>query len=792
MYRPTGKIRQRGGQYVSSSTDFSTILAMSSIIFSTFSAMGVSEDVMSTIEGRAGIDTDQDITQLDVTQLENLIKAIDDQINLDNRLISENSERIADIDKEINVRPGGLQWEYDEADKNYISTQNELNRAAKTYSTNLSTYIGRQAELADLGIQSSITISSITGYEASYSTILRQLPAALEEYTTYSTTYGRQLENYNNYVQSYSTTVYNYGSTIQALSYNSTLFSVAKYEYYSTSVLYSTLNADYSTYIRTAVSPAEFQLRSTQSYYSSIVYKISTQQRNLNSTIDVLTLAQIDLQIATARKAYEVAVSIEVSTIVMLDYAENNRRVIDAQILRDPDNATLKQEKTSIDTTFDTLSKIAESATKDRIIKSINQSTISQTILQSTLAYYDWRISTAAMYLADAMYRDRVVISTINGMTVNVEASLRLERQIISTMSSFSTLYIKEQNDYNYYSTIVAGYDFNAYTLSTQLISTLSILQYYIDYSTMYSYSTTIYRTNYAAFSTSESYLRMSIASYELQRSSLTSSILGIDIELGPPGGLNTQINDELQNLETNGPNFYMYKTAEMNDDIDEYKYTVSEINATVGMTIGDLVIKKMNNLDIIDRNNLKLTLNSQTLTAATQQQLTTEIGTLAQQNSQIERLLVRLNPLEIQFRTLLQVIEEERNLKTGMGGFIGAKAQLFNDELEYYKSNRATAKLAEIIAAGYNTRFTEMNRIIGLIQAKILDRDGKYTIIRNVLQDTNVRDVVNTILGEQRFPDTENAKYVGVLISGTAYIAAEVRNPVTLSEYSIIPSLPA
>jgi hypothetical protein len=793
MYRPTSKTKQRGGQYVSSATDFSAILAMSSIVFSTFNALGVSDSVMSTIEGRAGINPDQDITQLDVGQLSTLIKSIDDQIRVDNTLIGQNSSTIAGIDIEINTVPDGLQDQFNTADRNYISTQTALNRAASNYSTNLSTYIGRQAELALLGAQSSLTISSIVGYEAAYSTILRQLPSALQDYTTYSTTYGRQLENYNNYVHNYSTSIYNYNSTIQALTYNSSLFSVATYEYYSTSVLYSTLNADYSTYMRTVVSPAEFQLRSTQSYYSSIVNKISTQQYNLNSTIDVLSLAQIDLLIATSRKACEVATAVEVSTLVMLDAAKNDDLIITDQLLRDPNNTTLKQQKASADTTFFTLSTMAYYATQDRISKCINQSTISQTVLQSTLAYYDWKISTAAMYLADAMYRETVVISTISGITVNVAASLRLEGQIVSTMSSFSSLYIQEQRDYNYYSTIVAGYDYNSYNLSTQLISTLSVLQYFINFSTMYSYSTGIYRNNYATFSTSEGYLRMSIASYELQRSSLTSSILGIDVEISGAGGLDSQISDELLNLTTNGPNFYIYKKQEMNDEIDEYKYSISEISATVGMTVGDLVIKKMDNLDTIDRNNLSLTLNSQSLTIDQQTARITENGQKAQQNSQIDRILIRLNPLEIKFRELLQLVEDERNLKTGTGGFIDAKAQLFNDELNYYRNNGNQAIFASLIAGGYNTRFKAMNDTLALIRDKMLKRDNKYKEIRDELRDVNVRDLIYTILGgDQRFPDTENATYIGVIITAdTEYKLDELRNPATLSEYSIIPSLP-
>ena len=791
MYRPPSKIRQRGGQYVSSATNFNNILTLTAVTFSTFSTMGVAENVLSTLEGRAGIEPDADLTQLEVNQLESLIKEIDKQIVIDNELIRDKWSTITGINVEIDTRPDGLQWQYDEADKNYNSTLTELNKAASAYSTNLSTYNGRQAELALLGQQSSFTISSITGYEAQYSSILRQLPAALEDYTTYSTSYGRQLETYNNYVRNYSTTLYNYDSTIQALKYNSTLFSVATYEYVSTSILYSTLNADYSTYMMSVVFPSQFQLRSTQTYYSSIVYRISTQQRNLNSTIDVLTLARMDLSIATARKACEVAVATEVSTIIMFDFAKTTKTIIDAQLLRDPNNEALKQQKVSADTTFNTLSMMASSATEDRLIKCTNQSTISQTILQSTLAYYDWRISTAAMYLADAKYRESCVISTINGISTNVSRTLIQERQVISTMSSFSTLYIRELGIYNHYSSIVAGYDFNAFNLSTQLISTLSVLSYYINFSTMYALSTGIYKANYNSFSTLEWDLRMSIASYNLKRSSLTSSISGIDIEIGT---LDSDIFTELQNLKTNGPQFYEFKRQEMNDDIDSYKYTVSEISATVGMTVAELVIKKVDNIGINSRNNLKLTLRRQLMSASEQTDITTDIQARSQQNSKIDTLLTTLNPLEIKFRDLLQLVEEERNLKTGTGGFILAKAALFDDEWDYYNSNRSSEVLSQKIAGGYNVRFNAMNTILENIRAKILARDNLYTEIRNTLQNINVRDVISAILGgDPRFPDTDNVKYRGLIITlNGSYMLDEVRNPTTLSEFSVIPSLPA
>jgi hypothetical protein len=285
----------------------------------------------------------------------------------------------------------------------------------------------------------------------------------------------------------------------------------------------------------------------------------------------------------------------------------------------------------------------------------------------------------------------------------------------------------------------------------------------------------------------------MSIASYELQEQNLTSSITGIGVELGPPGGLVGQIAVEIQKLRTNGPTFYDYKRGEMASEIDEYKYTVTEISAAVGMTVGDLVIKKMNNLDIIDGNNLQLTLNRQSLTAQQQEDLTNQIGTLAQQNAQINILLNRLNPLEIQFRALLQLVEEERDLKIGTGGFISAKKELFNEELSYYENDADPGRLASLIAGGYNTRFTAVNGKAASIRAKMGERDLKYNEIRAVLQDTNVRDKIQNILGgAQRFPDMENETYVGVIISvDNTVILDETRNPATLSDYSIIPSLP-
>jgi hypothetical protein len=764
MYKPK-KQKQRGGQYITSTAPPAAI-----------STQAISQSSLSYIAKESQVCTFGDVASLSVDDISSLVRAINSQISIDEQMIAQNNSQIAAIEYQIN-QPGGLQDQFNAADANYSSTLTAYINASTTLEStknSLSTKIG---ELMGLSSLSDTILSSISGYETQFSSILTEIGTLDTQITQYESTYQAQLREYDIYSQQYSTSVYQLQSTIDAMNMNASTLSTVMFQYVSTSTLEQMLEVDYLQYTVKYVSAAQYAVVSTQTYYDYILQQISSQYNTIFSTSSLLRLAQLDLIIATATKKYRDSISRELSTIS--DY--NNAKTLLDTILKgltaNPNDANLLAQKNSTQPVVSTLSALMYSASQDRIKNESTQKLVEQVNLAERLAIADARISTAADQLVAAQFKEAAVISTISGISTRIGVSKQTETGILSTMSSLSSIYASQKYQYEWISSKIGLYDISEGILSTQLRSTLANLSNFIGYSTLYKGQAQEYWSTYTYYSTLEYYTTSSISGYTTQRSTIINDISVLD---GDITTLTNTITGEFTNLRTYGPQFYQYKESELIAEVEEYQYSMSQINSIVGTTTADLLLKKMQNLNRMDWLNFELTANL-SLAADLRSSYTAEIGQISPMNTKIDALISDLNPLEIQFNSLIQLVLDEKTLKQK---YIRTRKDLFDMEVNVYEDDTRLPS----VKTTYDSKFLELNQTATDIRAKMQLRNDKYTPIKAVLADSVRRADILTILGGiQRFPDS----LLNVTVNNSL-ILDESRDPsATLSEFAVLPPIP-
>jgi hypothetical protein len=177
---------------------------------------------------------------------------------------------------------------------------------------------------------------------------------------------------------------------------------------------------------------------------------------------------------------------------------------------------------------------------------------------------------------------------------------------------------------------------------------------------------------------------------------------------------------------------------------------------------------------------NFELTANL-SLAADLRSSYTAEIGQISPMNTKIDALISDLNPLEIQFNSLIQLVLDEKTLKQK---YIRTRKDLFDMEVNVYEDDTRLPS----VKTTYDSKFLELNQTATDIRAKMQLRNDKYTPIKAVLADSVRRADILTILGGiQRFPDS----LLNVTVNNSL-ILDESRDPsATLSEFAVLPPIP-
>lgn len=309
MYSPErNAIEQDGGAYISTFYDPSSLVTPV-VTPSTLSTLLYFANLSSF-----NISSFAQISQLTIDQINALIRAVQQQIGIENQAITDNSAQIQTIQTSIDRHPDGLQDTYNLVSEQYQSVLRAYGNASSIQyqdSINLQQQIDYMKSLSSL---STVYGSSIKGYQDAYSTLYKEISfdnavIAIEESTFQGLT---QAYTYN--LSTYQDALFNYNSSVYALSTNSTFLSVASYQYWSVSRVYDE-DVKQFTWLSSQASIAQVYYLSTQSYLDYLNRLSSLQTQWYLSTNDALTLASTNLRAAQATVDYRNALNDELNAI---------------------------------------------------------------------------------------------------------------------------------------------------------------------------------------------------------------------------------------------------------------------------------------------------------------------------------------------------------------------------------------------------------------------------------------------------------------------------------------------
>ena len=791
MYRPRGgggAANQTGGDYTS-----------------TVNATGVTLDAMSavalsTLMADQQLSSFSQLANLSIEQIGALINTVQGQLTKEATLIAAAQCTITQAQTAISM-PGGLQDQYDEALRNANSTQIAYNRASTLAAGAGLDLLDAQAELSSISSLADSLHHSMDAYEHEYSSLVSGITVASDVVDREQALYDSQQRAYEDYQQKYKNAMDILISTTEARDYVSSLAAEILREYVSTSTHLHTLELEYLNYSTTTLAEADYIAHSTAVYYSSLLQLEDAEIRVYVSTSTALHIAQLHYSSALTTAEYDGTVLKEVCTIAQLNTAMNMLTFVNT-ILGVPNpyqhgggsgtqlqNLTIEQQ-TLLNTYFpnatydelvansqyymnltSTLSTILLDVSQERQLLEATQSTIQLITLNSILENANMRIHTALSHLYDAKATENAVFSTISSLSTQIIESYILEEYYNSTLRSLSSIYQNDMIHWYQQSTAVGIYNAEQLTISTQLASTLSTIDYIVALSTNYAAELEAYRIASTLYSTIEANTTSSINGYRFEDSLVLSTMYAYSTLFSTMYFSTVTGFSDLTNYSAT---FYTTTLKHVRNIALEYQYSVQELNAILGANAGQLNISRLDLYTQLDTLNLALIANPNDTASSTQR-----TNVLNVQNT-IQTILNAINPLDAMFKRILQFCQEEQQL---LGTFVELRRKLTGYEISVLKDSSLMSGVYTDYMATWSSLYTTVQSINGVISNKNSLLNSIYTVLNP--QITVINGLPGSILGLlAAFPDTITVGQTPMILPSSD------PNQMPLDKYAILPPI--
>lgn len=313
----------------------------------------------------------------------------------------------------------------------------------------------------------------------------------------------------------------------------------------------------------------------------------------------------------------------------------------------------------------------------------------------------------------------------------------------IVNISTISAQKIKEEIAHNNLSTMIGQYDISEVRLTEFMRSTLSNISTYSNYSTFYHVKYVDFMSSYTYYSTLEILTLSSISGLTQESADTLELIANLNLSSSQ---ITAEINSETNSLVTYGPQFYSYLQAQMDSEVTQYQYVIQQFNAANGMTVANLSLLRMHSLNAQDVLNFKQATDTR-LTAAQKAANTDTINAITNQVKQIDAMTTILNPLEIQFNSLIQQIGIEQSLKNNM---MDLRKNIFNTEVQVYQGILPTATIKN----DYLSKFSTVNGLIVQINSAMNTRNRMLSVIQANFSPANRSTIVGLIGGVDLFSE--------------------------------------
>lgn len=711
-----------------------------------------------------------DITSLSESQIANLAAAVQLQIDADNAQINANNISIGQLTAYV-YNPGGLQDQYNNASSiynldlgQYLSTSTGIQIAFADYSTQMSYYSSI--------LKSSMAIdSTIVSYEAIYSTNLSTLQTDQIKLDNYNFTYSTQMSQYISNLSNYNSALSSINSTMSAMSYYSSLLSSATNEYNSTSTSYGSILTDYINYSTGILATSAYVLQSTQKYYSSLVASESSLISTITGTQQLSTFAGWQLGIAQIKQSYLVAVDSVNYYVAALDSAVLSTSIYNDLIMLDPTNIALRTLSSANRGAISSLSSIYLSTNAGRLRLEATQSTLQSTLSFLQFSTLDGLIKETEYIITMDMLNERNIVSTISGISASIRSAYIQEQYIQSTINGLSSNYLFTINTNSTLDGIMSQYAKLELSLSTQLISTLANVSTYQSLSSIYAFNNTAYYSTLSYWSTQELITMSSINGYAIQSTFVNGQISTID---GQAGAAAMILSQRLTDFQISSSRYYDYIASDISAQMGIYYYSTQLYNQTAGQCAADLLIKKIDNLNLMDAYYFQTMLPTTTPSMASN--YNGQRYALMETNINIDNYVLNiLNPLERKFYNLMNGIQTESTLRAQ---FIELRKAMFN--IYEYPCAAGTATSTSISTA-YGQTLAAVNTLVRQVTSQTQTNYSAWGEI-NTRLDAPTKASITAILGKNWFaPINTNAPATPPVLIQPANDAYRVVEPIPL-----------
>jgi len=486
------------------------------------------------------------------------------------------------------------------------------------------------------------------------------------------------------------------------------------------------------------------------------------------------TLAGLDLSLAQTKENYLEAVDAENYYVMAIDSAQLSTTIYRDALLLDPTNSALITLMAANGSVISSFSTALYSTHKQRMTLQSTQSTIQTIMTQAQLQGIDDLIRQTQDAITQDILNERTIISTINGISTSIRQMLIDEQKLYSTINVLSSQYLFSINTNSSLDGIIGQYLNLETSISSQLQTTLANISTYQYLSTQDAISSMVYYSTLSYYSTLDISILSSITGYSLELSSIMYQISTIDSSTLNAKGV---LAGKYVQFKADADNYYVYKAADTDALMSQYIYAVKVYNQNAGKCAADLLIKKIDNLNLMDA------LYFQTLNPALDPALMKGYNDqrygLMQTNITIDNYVLNvLNPLERMFYDLTNMAYNESTLKAA---FIAQRQAIF-DSYEY-PCLTGNITPSTLISTAYHTDFSTLNGIVTKINSQISDKNAKLGVINGVLTP-GMKSGIQSVLIKDWF--------AGITTNPTT--TAILQEPITgstITEYGIIPPIP-
>lgn len=733
-----GDINQSGGDYISSSIASANLSLVSSISQSTLSTI-----LILANQSSMNLSSFSQVAQLNILQISSLISAVATQITSEQKIITDNQSQIEALNRQIGAIgiTGSLTDNYNLTQQQYNSVLVAYDNASTALANDniqLSTYM---RQLSTQYVLSSFYNMSIMTLQQQYSTVY---------YSTFNNTstidglnaiYNSQMSTYMINSNNFSIAQSQYNSTLSSLNYNSSILSTAMLDYYSTSTSYGNLYNDYVNYSVTTLSTSQGQYLSSSTFLSYL-NELSTQQiMQYVSSSTALANANAQVRAAQAIVDHDNAVVNQVSTLSMIESKTTEINnflstvaatqpiptdpmyiIYGVPIPRIPPYIGGHQLETVIHKIKDYYN-LSTAYNQSTLYVSSLQTTVSSTAaaaltMQMNLA--DYNISTARynLYLAQVVqYND---ISTYNFLSSQLAYYSTIQQQEISTLNGLSTFEFQELSTLGWLNQQITEYQTRYSSINYFLMSTVYNISFLNQQSSIYNYSVSQYYSSYLFYQNLERIAQDAVNDYTNQIAINNSTIAELQALAGTT---ETTLLGQYQRLNNQSNIFYSNQLLALGNDLDQYMYTVQEWNSFIGYLTSELLIYKLNLYTQIDA----ITFDLQNPVSQQQPNNITNRNNLTSLQTNIQGVIDAFNPLDTQFNSLLQTIEDERSNKTA---FITRRKLLTSYEITYLQT--PTSVTSNSLQSVYLSNLSALNSLVVTINSDILKRNQRAGALMN------------------------------------------------------------